>query len=132
MDFIKAMMPLSIPVAIISVIYLYMKAQTKLSSISSSKDSLNQGRINGLLVLSAPLFTACMGIICILSGENINLLKLGANLGLVSAILFLAGSVILSRACRRELEGLYEHPEEDPLTYSHGETVDYRRPIEPK
>jgi len=96
MDLIKAMMPLSIPVAIISIIYLYMKAQTKLSSTSSRKDSLSQGRINGLLVLSAPLFTACMGIICILSGENINLLKLGANLGLLSAILFLAGSVILS------------------------------------
>ena len=96
MDIIKAMMPLSIPVAIISVIYLYMKAQTKISSISSSNDSISQGRINGLLVLSVPLFAACMGVLCILSGGNINLLNLGANLGLLSVVLFLAGSVIIS------------------------------------
>ena len=94
---IKAIISISIPAVIISFAYLIMRIKVKGdSSISSHTIISGQSRLCGFILVAAPAFTACMGLVCLLLCENISLLMLGAEISLLSITLFLTGSVIIS------------------------------------
>lgn len=82
--------------AVISV-FLLVFIRIRLNSgtwFSSNKNIAGQEHFNGLLVVSAPAFTACMGVVCLVSGENLGLLMLGVKLSIISMVLFVVSSVI--------------------------------------
>lgn len=91
---------LAIP-AVISL-FMFVSIRIKLrtgTSVSYYKIFADQERLNGLLLISAPAFTAFMGLICLISGGNLGLLMLGVQLSLISLVLFVVGSAISSVLC---------------------------------
>lgn len=92
---ITEFMYLAIPAVITAFVIVFTRISPG-AWVSSYDSFAGQSRLKGLLAIVTPAFAACMGVVCLVSGENIGLLMLGVKLSLLSMILLVVGSVISS------------------------------------